>query len=172
MADHILESRLWLPRPRPEVFAFFTDPAHLAAITPRWLGFTLLTPSPIRFEAGTVFDCQIRWLRLPLRWRSMIREYDPPYRFVDVQLWGPYARWEHRHLFLEGPADGQGGALAGTWVEDRVTYQLPVGPLGRWAHALIVRRQLETIFAYRRERLLERFGGRELSRRRGQGSPA
>ena len=160
MADHILEFRLWLPRPRPEVFTFFADPANLADVTPRWLGLTLLTPLPIQFQAGTVIDCRIRWLGLPLRWRSMIREYDPPHRFVDVQLWGPYARWEHRHLFLEGAPDGHGAAPMGTWVEDRVTYQLPLGRLGRWVHALLVRRQLESIFAYRRERLLERFGGR------------
>lgn len=165
MPDHILESRLWLPRPRPEVFAFFAAPENLAVITPRWLGFTLLTPLPLQLEAGTVIDYRIRWLGLPLRWRSMIREYDPPYRFVDVQLWGPYTRWEHRHLFLEGTRDGEGEGPLGTWVEDRVVYQLPLGPLGRMAHRLLVRRQIEAIFAYRRERLLERFGGRGLSDR-------
>jgi len=78
-------------------------------------------------------------------WRTMIREYDPPARFVDVQVRGPYDRWEHRHLFLE--------ERAGTWVEDRVTYRLPLGPLGRLVHVLIVRRQLAAIWAYRRRRL-------------------
>jgi ligand-binding SRPBCC domain-containing protein len=159
MPDHILESRLWLPRPRSEVFGFFAVPENLAAITPRWLGFTVLT-APAELTAGAVLNYRIRWLGLPLRWRSMIREYDPPYRFVDVQLWGPYARWEHRHLFLEGPPEGQGGGPMGTWVEDRVTYQLPFGPLGRCVHALLVGWQIEAVFAYRRERLLERFGGR------------
>ncbi|MBI4608066.1 MAG: SRPBCC family protein [Candidatus Rokubacteria bacterium] len=159
MPDHILETRLWLPGPRPEVFAFFAEPANLTAVTPRWLGLTLLTVPP-ELEAGAVIDCQVRWLGVPLRWRSMIREYDPPYRFVDVQLWGPYARWEHRHLFLEGTAAGEGETAIGTWVEDRVTYQLPFGALGRCLHALLVRRQLEAIFAYRRVRLLERFEAR------------
>ena len=41
----------------------------------------------------------------PIRWRVMIREFDPPYRFVDVQLWGPFARWEHRHRFVAGPPE-------------------------------------------------------------------
>ncbi len=159
MPDHILQSRLWLPRPRHEVFGLFAAPENLAAITPRWLDFTLLT-APKELQAGAVLDYRIRWLGLPLRWHSMIREYDPPYRFVDVQLRGPYARWEHRHLFLEGTPEGQGEGPLGTWVEDRVTYRLPFGPLGRCAHALLVRRQLEAIFAYRRQQLLERFGGR------------
>lgn len=163
MPDHILESRLWLARPRPEVFAFFAAPENLAALTPPWLALTLLTPLPIRVEAGTVLDYQIRWLGLPLRWRAMIREYDPPYRFVDVQLRGPYARWEHRHLFLEGAPDGRADAPVGTWVEDRVTYRLPLGPAGRMVHALLVKRQLSAIFAHRRERLLQRFGGGTLA---------
>jgi ligand-binding SRPBCC domain-containing protein len=145
MPDHILESRLMLPAPRQRVFDFFARPENLAAITPSWLGFTLLTPPPITLAAGTVLDYRIRWLGLSLRWRSLIREYDPPYRFVDVQVIGPYARWEHRHTFLE--------EAGGTAVEDRVTYRLPLGPLGELAHRICVRRQLEVIFAYRRERL-------------------
>jgi ligand-binding SRPBCC domain-containing protein len=145
MPDHILEFRLLLPASRERVFEFFATPENLAAITPGWLGFTLLTPGPITVTAGTVLDYRIRWLGLPLRWRSLIREYDPPFRFVDVQVIGPYARWEHRHMFLS--------AEGGTVVEDRVTYRLPLGPAGQLAHRLCVRRQLESIFAYRQDRL-------------------
>lgn len=156
MADYIHESRVWLARPRPEVFAFFADPAQLALITPPSLRVRLLTPGAA-MAAGAVLDYRISWLGLPLRWRAFIREWDPPFRFVDVQVRGPYARWEHRHRFL-----GEGG---GTWVEDRVTYQLPWGPLGRLAHALVVGRQLEAVWAYRKRRLGELVG--PLSERAG-----
>jgi len=150
MADHILEGRIWLPRPRADVFAFFADPGNLPAVTPRWLGFRLLSPrTPL--EAGAVLDCRIRWLGVPLRWRSLVREYDPPYRFVDAQVLGPYARWEHRHMFRE--------ERGGTWVEDRITYRLPLGPLGRLAHSFVVGRMLKAIFDYRRRRLEEIFRG-------------
>lgn len=144
MADHILESRVWLAKPRTEVFAFFADPANLPRITPPWLGLRLLTPPP-PMTAGAVLDYRISWLGWPLDWRAFIREYDPPVRFMDVQVRGPYDRWEHRHLFLEE----QGG----TWVEDRVAYRLPLGPLGRLAHALVVGRQIAAIWRYRRARL-------------------
>lgn len=137
---------MWLARPRGEVFAFFADPRNLARVTPPWLGFRLLTPAPA-MGAFTVLDYRIRWIGLPLRWRTLIREYDPPARFLDVQIRGPYDRWEHRHLFLE--------ERGGTWVEDRVTYRLPLGPLGRVAHALVVRRQLAAIWAHRRRRIGE-----------------
>lgn len=149
MADHVLEARVWLARPRPEVFAFFADPANLLRVTPPRLGLSLLTP-PSTLAAGAVLDVRVRWLGLPLRWRAYVREYDPPYRFVDVQVRGPWARWEHRHLFLE-----EGG---GTWVEDRVTYRLPLGPLGRLAHGALVHRQLRALWAYRQARLSELLG--------------
>ena len=149
MADHVLEARVWLARPRPEVFAFFADPANLLRITPPRVGLRLLTP-PATLAAGAVLDFRVRWLGLPLRWRAYVREYDPPYRFVDVQVRGPWARWEHRHLFLE--------ENGGTWVEDRVTYRLPFGPLGRLAHGALVHRQLRALWAYRQARLADLLG--------------
>lgn len=145
MADHVLQSRLWLARPRPDVFAFLADPANLARVMPPWLGVRLLTPN-VRMEAGAVLDFRVAWLGVPLSWRLFVREWDPPYRFVDVQVNGPYARWEHRHRLLE---EGEG-----TWIEDRVTYRLPAGLLGRAAHGLLVGRQLRAAWAYRRERLI------------------
>ena len=101
-------------------------------------------------EAGAVFDYRIRWLGVPLRWRAFIREYDPPFRFIDVQVRGPYSRWEHRHLFLS--------EAGGTWIEDHVRYRLPLGPIGRAAHAVLVRRQLEKIWLFRDRAIAERFG--------------
>jgi ligand-binding SRPBCC domain-containing protein len=144
MADHLLEARVWLARPRPEVFAFFADPRNLLKLTPPRVGLRLLS-DVTELSTGAVLDFRVAWLGLPLSWRSYIREYDPPYRFVDAQVRGPWARWEHRHLFLE-----EGG---GTWVEDRVTYRLPLGPLGRLVHAALVRRQLRALWAYRQRRL-------------------
>jgi ligand-binding SRPBCC domain-containing protein len=106
-------------------------------------------------------------LRVPVRWRVMIREFDPPYRFVDVQLHGPFARWEHRHRFAEEPApDGTGAA--GTWVDDRVTYRLPLGLLGNLAHALAARRSIAAMFDYRERRLLELLAGTAASGRPGR----
>ena len=98
MADYIVESRMWLPKPRAEVFAFFTDPANLPRVTPPWLGLRVIGTPPA-LAAGATFDLRITWRGVPFRWRTFIREYDPPFRFLDVQVRGPYARWEHRHLF-------------------------------------------------------------------------
>ena len=146
MADYIVESRMWLPKPRAEVFAFFADPANLVRVAPPSLRLRLLGPPPV-MSAGATFDLRLRWLGLPLRWRVFVREYDPPFRFLDVQVCGPCARWEHRHIFL--------AEAGGTTVEDRIVYRLPLGPLGRLAHALFVRRQLEATWEHRRRKIGE-----------------
>ena len=149
MADHVLETRVWIGRPRPEVFAFFADPANLARVTPASFGVELLTRAAT-MTTGAVFDYRLRWLGVPIRWRAFVREYDSPYRFLDVQLRGPYARWEHRHRFLEEDD--------GTVVEDRVVYRLPLGPIGRALHAAVVGRQLRAAWDYRTARIVELLG--------------
>ena len=149
MADYILESRVWLARARTEVFAFFTESSNLVLLTPASFGLRVVG-GPHALSNGAVVDLRMSWLGAPVRWRAFIREWDPPYRFVDVQVRGPYARWEHRHRFLE--------ERGGTWVEDRVTYRLPLGPIGRAVHALLVHRQIAALWRYRTRRLGELVG--------------
>ncbi|MFB3817883.1 MAG: CDP-paratose 2-epimerase [Candidatus Methylomirabilales bacterium] len=128
-----------------ETFAFFEQPEHLAQITPPWLDFRLLTPLPIVMAPGLTLDYTIRVLGRRVRCRSLIRDYQPPHRFRDTQLLGPYRWWDHLHQFWrEGSS---------TVVEDLVTYELPFGLVGSLGHRLLVRRRLEAIFDYRRDRL-------------------
>lgn len=149
MPDHILERRFWLPRPRPDVFEFFADPRNLAPLIGASARLTWLTPPPERLAAGSVLDFSVRVAGVPLTWRVMVREFDPPYRFVDAQLWGPFARWEHRHRFIDAPERQDSGGPPGTWIEDRVTYRLPLGPLGKLVHALGAGRRITAAFEYR-----------------------
>jgi ligand-binding SRPBCC domain-containing protein len=81
-----------------ETFGFFENPANLAQITPPWLRFEIKTRN-VAMQEGAEIDYTIRWMGLPLSWRTLIEEYDPPVRFVDVQAKGPYALWHHTHTF-------------------------------------------------------------------------
>jgi ligand-binding SRPBCC domain-containing protein len=137
-----LETELWLPRPREEVFAFFADAVNLELITPPWLRFQILSPLPIAMRQGALIDYRLRLRGVPLGWQTQISVWEPPLRFVDAQLRGPYRRWVHEHLFEE--SDG------GTLCRDRVEYAVPGGWL---VERLLVRPDLDRIFAYRRERL-------------------
>ncbi len=147
MKTFVYESSLWLPRPLDEVFAFFSDASNLEVITPPWLKFSVVTPAPIEMRSGTLIDYRLRFRGFPLRWRSEITVWDPPYRFADAQVKGPYRQWIHEHTFVEK----DGGTLAG----DRVEYAVWGGAL---ANALVVRRDVERIFDYRRQTLTAMFG--------------
>ena len=147
MKEFTLQTELWLPRPRDEVFAFFADARNLETLTPPWLNFEVLTPAPIAMRPGTLIDYRIRVHGFPIRWRTEIAEWQPPHQFVDLQLHGPYRLWHHTHTFEE--RDG------GTLCLDRVRYRPRGGALMNW---LFVRRDVERIFQYQRQRLGELLG--------------
>ena len=107
MTVHTYQAELWLPRPRPEVFAFFAEARNLEAITPPWLKFEVLTPAPIAMRAGTLIDYRLRLHGFPIRWRTEITLWEPPVRFADTQLRGPYRLWEHTHRSEEHTSELQ-----------------------------------------------------------------
>ena len=90
---------------------------------------------------------------MPVTWRTRIERWEPPHRFVDVQLSGPFARWEHTHTFRE--------QAIGTLIGDRVEYAMPFGALGGIAHRVLIGRDLERIFDYRRDALARLLAARD-----------
>lgn len=151
---NLLETLVYVPCPRAQVFEFFADAFNLEAITPAFLRFHVVTPAPIVMRAGLVIDYRLRLRGVPIRWRSEITSYQPPVRFVDEQRRGPYRVWHHEHIFEDVPPGP--GQPAGTLVRDVVHYAHLGGPL---VHRLLVRPDLERIFAYRQHRILELLSG-------------
>jgi ligand-binding SRPBCC domain-containing protein len=147
MKEFLLATEVWLPRRRDEVFPFFAEARNLEQLTPPWLKFEVLTPEPLAMRAGALIDYRIRIHSLPIRWQTEIVAWEPPHRFVDVQLRGPYRLWHHTHTFEEK----EGGTLC----RDEVRYWPHGGALMNW---LFVRRDVERIFQYREEKLRELFG--------------
>jgi ligand-binding SRPBCC domain-containing protein len=148
---HILERRQRVPLPLAEAFDFYGDARNLERITPPWLEFEVITPGRIEMGPGTLLDYKLKLHRVPVRWQTRIESWEPPGRFVDTQVRGPYSLWEHTHTFEEDGPDA-------TLIHDYIRYSIPFGPIGELADRLLVRRDLRQIFDYRRDAVERELG--------------
>jgi uncharacterized protein len=139
-----------VPQPREEVFPFFADPLNLERLTPPFLHFHVRTCSTPHVAKGTLLTYTLRLHGVPVLWRTRIEDWQPPQRFVDVQLFGPYAEWHHTHTF---EPDG-----TGTRLTDVVRYRLHLGFLQRSGLMSWVHRDVRRIFEYRQSVIAELFG--------------
>lgn len=151
MTLYRFEDELIVKKPLEEVFEFFSNPGNLAEITPKKLGFTVLTPGDLSLYKGLIIDYEIKLFRcIPARWSSYIMDVKQNEYFEDVQLKGPYSYWHHRHEF-HAHEDG-------TLIKDIIHYQVPLGFIGRIANVLLVKRDIKHIFKYRREQVKTLLG--------------
>lgn len=146
---HTLRRTQRIPQPLHSVFPFFAAPENLEIITPPSFQMHILTPRPIEMRQDAIFDYYIQTRGLNLRWTTIITVYDPPHRFVDLQLAGPYAYWHHSHSFEEKNGE--------TIIHDEVRYVPPYGIFGEILHKMFIRRDLEAIFAYRSAVIADHF---------------
>jgi ligand-binding SRPBCC domain-containing protein len=149
MRVYTLQREQVLPVPPTEAFEFFADAFNLEAITPPWLQFRVASEGEIVMRPGTLIEYRLQLHALPLRWLTRIDSWEPGCRFTDVQVHGPYRLWHHTHTFESHGTE--------TTMRDEVRYALPLGPLGRFARALVVRRDLDRIFDFRRDAVAARF---------------
>lgn len=129
---------------------FFSSPNNLQVITPDYMGFKVLTTVPEKMYEGLMIAYKVSpVMKIPLNWVTEIKYVHNEQFFVDEQRTGPYKMWHHEHHFkaVEG----------GVEMTDIVSYELPLGFLGRFAHWLFVRKQLEGIFDYRFKKVDELF---------------
>jgi ligand-binding SRPBCC domain-containing protein len=138
-----LEFSAEIEAPLETVWAFHDTVESMPKITPPQTKVRIEgKPGPM--AKGVRFTLVIRQppIFFPLRWETIITEYEPPYRFVDEQGKGPFAFWRHEHIFERAPGNR-------TLLRDVVTYVPPFGLLGNIADTLFIRRQLNAMFAYR-----------------------
>lgn len=147
MAEHIITRELTLDKAIDKVFEFFSDAGNLERITPPELNFRITTPKPIKLKKGTLIDYQLKLRGLPIKWKTEISEWNPPFSFIDQALKSPYKLWIHRHTFEEN-------LNGGTDIKDVVRYRLPFEPFGDLMH-WYVRRELNYIFDYRQKSVAE-----------------
>jgi ligand-binding SRPBCC domain-containing protein len=134
-----------------EVWDFISSPKNLKEITPDYMGFDITSRDlPEKMYAGMIISYKVKPLMgIPMTWVTEISQVVDKSYFVDEQRSGPYAFWHHQHI-IEPHENG-------VMMTDIVSYKPPLGFLGAIANALLIRRQLEGIFAYREKALNKRF---------------
>jgi uncharacterized protein (TIGR01777 family) len=146
ITDNFFSSKQFVPLPREQVFSFFSKAENLEILTPPWLKFKILNQSTPEITKGTLINYKLRIHGCPVKWRTLIGEWNPSDSFVDTQLKGPYKTWYHVHTFEDVPG--------GTLISDDVKFVIPGWIFGKMILPFI-RRDVSTIFEYRRKKIEE-----------------
>jgi ligand-binding SRPBCC domain-containing protein len=149
MKPHSIVTKTIIRRPLAEVFDFFSKAENLNLLTPPELQFKILTPLPIKMQAGTLIDYKIKLNGIPFNWKTEISSWKVNDSFVDQQIKGPYRIWHHTHSFraVEG----------GTEMTDEVKYLSPGWILEPLIQRFFIKNKVEGIFTYRNSKLKEIF---------------
>ncbi len=148
--QEIFMAEQYVPMKADELFKFFSDAKNLEAITPPSLKFNIVKISSTEMNSGVEIDYRLKIHGLPVKWKTLIQDWEPNKKFVDTQLKGPYSLWHHTHEFVPW---GEG-----TLMRDSVKFRLPLGYIGWLAAVHFVRNDVSKIFAFRRD-----FVGRMLN---------
>lgn len=149
MQPHVLTTQTKLNASLEQVFEFFSRAENLNQVTPPHLRFKILTPLPLQMKLGAVIDYQIQLSGVPFHWRTLITSWEPPFRFVDEQMKGPYKLWHHEHTFEQ--CDGY------VLMTDCVHFLSPGWFLEPLINRFFVEPKVKEIFRYRDERFKDIF---------------
>ncbi|MES2430080.1 MAG: SRPBCC family protein [Bacteroidota bacterium] len=141
-----------IPISLDEAWIFFSSPDNLKAITPKNIGFNIISKyHGEKMYPGQIIEYKVRpILGIPLYWMTEITHVENKKHFIDEQRYGPYSLWHHQHHFKE--------IEGGVEMTDIVHYKLPFGFLGDIGNTILVKHQLKKIFDYRYKKVEELFG--------------
>ncbi len=144
-----IETTIEINRPIVDVFRYFCRPENLNDITPPFLDFTILTPTPVVMQQEARIDYKLRLFGVPFRWQTLIHQWQPPFYFKDQQARGPYKLWRHDHFFEE--KDGK------VIMVDKIEYAIPGGIFEPLIYHLFVKHWLKKILSYRTAQTIKIF---------------
>jgi len=151
MKIYTLRKTQKLPISLDKAWEFLCNPANLSKLTPSEMNMNIISGSDRPMYAGQILQYSVTPVAgIKTKWVSEITQFENKKYFVDLQLYGPYALWHHKHFIHE--------IEGGVEMEDIIDYKVPFGFLGQLVHPILVKPKLEQIFNYRKEQLEELFG--------------
>ncbi len=151
MKIYRLNKSIELPISKAEAWSFLSDPRNLQKLMPDDMGFDIISGADRKAYAGQLIEYNVVPFKgFKTKWVTEITHVQEPDYFVDIQLYGPYKLWHHKHLIHE--------IEGGVRIDDIVHYRVPFGILGRMMHPIAVKPKLEEIFKIRTEKMHAMFG--------------
>jgi len=152
MPVYTLYETMKIPSSIEQIWDFISSPKNLKHITPEYMGFDITTKNlPEKVYAGMIISYTVSPIMgIRMRWVTEITHVSEQKYFVDEQRVGPYKMWHHQHIIeaIEG----------GVLMTDIIDYQPPMGFLGAIANKLMIKKQLNGIFTFRKKKMEEHFG--------------
>lgn len=154
---YYLETKITVPTSLESCWNFFCSPKNLALITPEEMSFKIQHPSLDELDQmyeGMLISYTVKpILGIKMNWVTEISKIEKGKFFIDEQRIGPYKMWHHEHHFEE--------TEDGIFMTDKLSYVIPMGILGKIAHSLFVKKQMEKIFSYRERKIKELFAKKQ-----------
>lgn len=153
MKTYVLRTEQKIPISLDEAWDFFSSPLNLAKITPKEMNFIVTSDynKDAKMYPGMIITYKVSPVfGIKMNWMTEITHVKEGEYFVDEQRFGPYALWHHQHHFkvIEG----------GVQMNDILNYAIPYGIIGTIGNAILVKREINKIFAYREKAIVELFG--------------
>jgi len=141
MKEKIFTQKTQVDVPVATLFAWHAREGAINRLTPPWAPLSLISRKGKGIDCGVQVKFRMKVMGIPMIWEAEHVEHKENELFRDRQVRGPFALWEHLHLFH---TKGKNAAV----MEDRVTFKLPMGILSLpfYGHA---RKELKRIFSYR-----------------------
>jgi len=151
MKIYQLNKSIKLPITKEEAWEFLSDPKNLQKLMPADMGFDIISGADRKAYAGQLIEYNVSPFKgFNTKWVTEITHVEKPLYFVDIQLYGPYKLWHHKHFIHE--------IKGGVEIEDVVHYRVPFGFIGNLMHPIVVKPKLEEIFKIRTEKMHALFG--------------
>lgn len=151
MKIYQLHKNINLPISKEEAWNFLSNPQNLQKLMPAEMGFDIISGAEKKAFAGQLIEYNVVPFKgFKTKWVTEITHVQKPDYFVDIQLYGPYKLWHHKHFIHE--------IENGVRIEDIVHYRVPFGILGNLMHPILVKPKLEEIFKIRTIKMNELFG--------------
>jgi uncharacterized protein (TIGR01777 family) len=149
MTYNVFSKKTEISVPVETLFAWHARNGAILRLTPPWAPMKMIARSGNGIEKGAKVIFKLKIFKIPMTWEACHIEYQENKLFKDHQIKGPFAKWEHTHLFEACLKPGiKSDSNETSSMEDRVEFKLPFWPFSRPFYGF-AKKEFERMFSYR-----------------------